>query len=196
DVDLLDEHAGRVVRHPVRRLVVDRVPRRASEPDELHARAAVRPQKRDVLITETVDLRRAHHDVTRSAPHDVEHRAVGVPARDDLGRAFDADRHDVLDEECFAVGHHEVGFECRLREPATDHGDGADRVGEDLAVTAPGLRARDDADFGACEVSHRAATAFWYSSSVTSMYVARNASHASDVFALPAYSRWNASSRS
>ena len=90
----------------------------------------------------------------------------------------DTDREDVLDEQRFAVGHHELGRERRLGEPAADVGQRADRVGEDLAVAAEAVGDRDRAHLGAsggplAYVAHRCpracSTACWYSASVTSM---------------------------
>ena len=102
-------------------------------------------------------------------------------------------------EQRLAVGHHQVGLEARAGEPAADHRDGADRVGHDLAVAAEALGDRDHAVLGAVirsVVAAHSPTTFRYSAwSPQSRYFAFHAAHASGVFALAAYSFWNASSR-
>ncbi len=200
DVDGGYEGAGRVRGDPVRGLVVDRVARRAPHAEQLRARRGMRADEREVLVAELVDLAPAHHHVAPPRPHDVEHRAVRVPARDDLLGVLDADGEDVLDEERLAVGHHELGRDRRLGEAPADDGKGADRVGEDLAVVRETVGDRGSADLGSGgrpvrhTVSH-AFTACWYSPSLTSIYRARNSFQASSDFAEAVYARWNASSR-
>ena len=73
----------------------------------------------------------------------------------------------VLQAGFHGVGHHQVGLEAGPRQAATDHGDGADRVGEALAVAPEALGHRDRAHLGAGHPdavgrrAHRAATAAW-----------------------------------
>jgi hypothetical protein len=123
----------------------------------------VRANEREVVVAVLVQLARAHHHVTPPRPHDVEHRSVGVPRADHLLGLLDSHRHDVLDEQCFAVRHHELGSEGRLGQSSTDHRQGADRVGEDLAVAEEALGQRDRANLGARRYarSHEARTAAW-----------------------------------
>jgi hypothetical protein len=103
----------------------------------------------EVLVAVRVDLARAHDDVTPARPHHVEHRSVRVVARHDLLGRVDSNRQDVLDEQRFAVGHHQRRLERRLGQAATDGGQRADRVGEDLAVAAEALGERYRAHLGA-----------------------------------------------
>jgi hypothetical protein len=84
----------------------------------------------------------------------------------------DADGHDVLDEQGFAVGHPSCGPKVALasRPPIIGR---ADRVGEDLAVVAEAVGQRGRAHLGAGRRAvpgdgGHADTAAWYSASVTS----------------------------
>ena len=66
----------------------------------------------------------------------------------DLLRLLDADRHDVLDEQRLAVGHHELGRDRRFGETPADHREGADRVGQDFAVVREAVGDRGGAHLG------------------------------------------------
>jgi hypothetical protein len=133
-----------VVGHPVRRRVVDRVARGAAIAEQLHLRALVVADGGEVLVAVLVDLRAAHHHVTAAVPHPPEHLAVGVEVLHDLA-VRPRERFVVGDQAGLAVGHGEVGLEGGAGEPPADHGDGADGVGQDLAVTAEALRHGDHA---------------------------------------------------
>ena len=116
--------------HPVDRRVVDRVARRAAEAEQLRLRRVrVGADGGDVLVAVPVDLGGAHHHVAPAAPHHVEHAPVRVVGLDDPVVGAGA-RLVVGDEHRLAVGHHQVGLEGGAGQPAADHRDRADRVGQ------------------------------------------------------------------
>src|SRR5207344_707291 len=82
DVDLLDDDAGRVLRDPVRRAVVDRVARRAAGAQELPLRSGEVTDGGDVLVAVLVDLGGAHHHVPLAVGDDVEDASEWNPALD------------------------------------------------------------------------------------------------------------------
>ena len=140
------EHLRRVVRDPVARGVVDRVARRAAEAEQLRLRLVPVADEREVLVAEPVDL--AARPSSRGAGPTTRRRTscgTGSTPRRPSSRRSTPTGHGVGDEQRLAVGHHEVGLERRPGEPAADHRDRADRVGEDLAVAAEALGARDHA---------------------------------------------------
>jgi hypothetical protein len=143
--------------------VADGVARRTPQAEQLHlGLGQVAPDGGEVHVAVPVDLGGAHDHVAAARPDDVEHAAVGVPGLEDLALG-PLEGLVVGDERGLAVGHHEVGLEGGPGEAAADHGDGADGVGQDLAVAPEGLGDGHGADVGAGEGhdAHRAATFCW-----------------------------------
>jgi len=137
-----------VVGHPVRGDVVDGVAGCAAVAEQLHLGLGVGADGGDVLVAVAIDLGGAHHHVPTAVPHPAEHLSVGVEVLDDRA-ARPLEGFVVGDEAGLAVGHGQVGLKGGPGEPATDHRDGADRVGQDLAIAAEALRDRDCAHISA-----------------------------------------------
>ena len=147
-VDAFDEDARRVLRHPVARRVVHRVAGGTAHAEQLRLRPFPRTDAGDVLVPEPVDLRGTHHHVPLSRPGNREEMAEREPSLDQLrGIRRGADGKGRAQQLRVAVGVQEVGLERHRREPHRDRRDRPDRAGEQLAVAAPCLRARDDAHF-------------------------------------------------
>ena len=102
----------------------------------------------EVGLPEAVDLDRSDHHVTPSAPDAVEHarerHVAGGPRAIVAARS---ERHRLLDEERFGIGHHELGGVRQLGETRGQSRHDADARGEHLAVAAPGLGGGDDEQF-------------------------------------------------
>ena len=163
----------RVVRDPVARRVVDRVAGRAAHAEQLRLRLLAVADEREVLVAVLVDL--AARPSSRGGGPTTRRRTscgTGSTPRRPSRASSTPTGHDVLDEQRLAVGHHEVGLERRLGEPAADHREGADRVGQDLAVAAEALGDRDRAHLGAGRRPSRRSSQrrppAWYSASVDS----------------------------
>ena len=174
-----------MIRHPVARGVVDRVPRGSADPEELHLRPAPVPDARDVLVAEPVQLRRSHHHVAPAGRDHVEHGAERHPPLHDLAVRVVAEGLRIRNREGLAVGDQQVGLEGGLRQPGSERRDDTHRAGQDLAVTSPRLRARHHAEVHAAgsgphDSPRRLRTASWYSCSLApSRYAPLNAAHAS-----------------
>src|SRR5262249_18565737 len=113
--------------------------------DELALRPPPVADAGDVLVAEAIELGGAHHDVAAASPDEVEDKTVGQPALDGARNA---------EEASAAVAEQEVGRESRAGEASAQGGDEADGAGQDLAVSAPGLRAGDRAQLGEGVVAH------------------------------------------
>src|SRR5690554_7468118 len=77
DIDGLNEDILRMPRHPIARRMIDRVARRAAHAEELHLRLIEIADAADILVTITIDLGRAHHDVAFPPPEHIEDLTEG-----------------------------------------------------------------------------------------------------------------------
>ena len=77
----------------------------------------------DVLIAEAIDLRRAHHDVAPARPDDVEDRAVGQLAFDDLRVRVRPSAGTLRHEARDAVGQQQIRARTWLGEARADGGE-------------------------------------------------------------------------
>ena len=139
-VHRLGEHPAGVPRDPVAGRVVDRVARRAAHAEQLGLGPGPVADAGDVLVAEPVNLRGAHHHVPVPAGHHREHRPVRQPALDNVA----ARRQKVR----LPVGQQKVRREREPRQPGPERRDEPHRAGQDRAVPAPRLRARNHADLG------------------------------------------------
>ena len=189
DVDRGHEHARRVARDPVRRLVVDRVAGRAAHAEQLRASAArAIADEREVLVAVLVDLARrpSSRGGGPTTPRRTSCGTGSSPTTTFSGASTPTGRMFSTSSASPSVIT-SCGRERRLGQPAADHRQRADRVGEDLAVvrgssrrSRPRTPRRGSAAPSRCVMP---TPPVWYSASVTSMYLARNSSHASSLFA-------------
>ena len=147
-VDLLDEGAGRVVRHPVAGRVVDRVAGRAAHPDQLRLGPFPWADGADVLVAGAVDLGRHHDQVATTGPDDVEHPAVGHVGLEDERRRRRSERRRAVDQGGVAVRQDEVGGEGEAGQPGAEGGCRPEGAGHHLAVAAEDVRTGDGAVLG------------------------------------------------
>ena len=147
---------GRVPGHPVAGRVVDGVAGRAAHAEQLRRSAGAQSPMQEMfwLPYRSIWLG-AHHHVPAAGRHHAKTARYGSQPSSRSDRRRSRVR--------LAVGEQQVGREGEPGQPGAEAGDQADRAGQDLAVAAPRLGARDHADLGAAHAvtAAHADTAAW-----------------------------------